>query len=164
MSDPIPLTRSFIPYQQRESAKVGFGDYAWKIAKFFLITKIGAMIGGGIGYATFTKDRKVGAQLGYFLAGIATGTYEAWKHWQPIKGTQERFTQLLPAVTEELNPDILKEEMKLQQEIQEGVGKRQELLQKLMEKRKSAIMPRGKAVDALAKETQSAEITYPGRS
>ena len=155
MSGPIPVDRSFVPHPQRESSNIGFGDYAWKITKSILITKIGATIGAGIGYVTHSKDRKIGAQLVYFLAGAITGTYEAWKHWQPIKGTQERFEKLIPAVTEELNTDALKEEVKLQQEIKDGLQKRQTLLMELV-KKQSPIESRGtSAVDALEKTTSA---------
>ena len=160
MSDTTRTESPFTPREKRDSENVGFGDYAGKIAKSIVITKAAAVAGALVG------DRiagPMGAATGYTMAGIGTAAYEGHQHWKPIKGTQDRLEAILPEVLKELSPDSMKEELALQQQVQDGLAERQRLFTDLVGKAQRQVEPRGRATEALAKESQISETKGPAR-
>lgn len=74
-----------VPFEKRASQQLGTLDAVWAMAKFILITKIGAVAGWGLAKALKRPDQAVNlATLGGSMGGLVEG-YQHWSKEEAVK-------------------------------------------------------------------------------
>lgn len=125
------LKEQYVPLEQRESQKLSWMPFIWETAKFFIVTKLAAVVGTIVGehvlkMPTLKLSKFIRHNQGTNIGAALGGGYELYQHWRKTTGQQLGVKSINSDLLTALDPAQLEREAKQQAEILEGIAKIQE--------------------------------------